>query len=291
MKNIFNRLFKRIGKESQVDVPTESSRRDDINIYGPPQILVGSAQSVGMQRDHNEDTLFTLSSVIADGDSQVPLGILIVADGMGGHQHGEIASGTAVRSLVEFLSEKLFPPLLGLKTDEQMESLQEILEMGIEKAQKLILRKAPGGGTTLTTALLIGNKVTIAHIGDSRLYYINKDGNIEVKTRDHSLVNRLIELGEITEEEAAVHPQRNVLYRALGQLDPVEADINTYPYPEEGMVMLCSDGLWGVISDEQLSNIVRSSSDLGTICRRLVQAANDNGGPDNISVVMAKIIN
>jgi serine/threonine protein phosphatase PrpC len=288
LNKFFDRLFRKNDKQNGIIQLEKPTHEDDGIKYGPPQLLVGSAQSVGMQRDHNEDTLFTMSSVIADGNSQLPFGIFIVADGMGGHQHGEVASGTATRALVEYLSEKLIPPLLGLRAEEQIESLQEILETGIEEAQKLVIRKAPGGGTTLTTALVIGNKVTLAHVGDSRAYFIYKDGHIEAMTRDHSLVNRLVELGQITEEEAAVHPQRNVLYRAVGQLDPFSPDINTFPFPEEGSLLLCSDGLWGVISEEQILDIVCSLADLPDICRRLVQAANDNGGPDNISVVMVK---
>ena len=144
----------------------------------PPQLIIGSAQSNGMQRDHNEDTLFTLSSVISDGNTELPLGFLIVADGMGGHLHGEIASGVAARAMSEYIIGKLFPSLMGLHSDPQNEFIQEIMENGVKEAQQAVLRRAPGGGTTLTAALIIGEQVTLAHVGDSRAYFIYPDGRI-----------------------------------------------------------------------------------------------------------------
>jgi protein phosphatase len=107
-------------------------------------------------------------------------------------------------------------------------------------------------------------------------------------TRDHSLVRRLIELGQITEKEAQVHPQRNVLYRALGQGEPLEADISTFQLPHPGYLMLCSDGLWGVVSDMDIFRIVSSASHPSLACRNLIEAANTAGGPDNISVILVE---
>lgn len=289
MKKLFNWPFRKNGIAKIQKFPDEEKNISNEGLGSNPlQLIAGCSQSVGMQRDHNEDTLFIMSSVIADSDTELPFGVYIIADGMGGHQHGEVASGAATRALVECLSEKLFPPLLGLRSEEHLESLQEILEAGIEEAQKVVLRKAPGGGTTLTAALVIGTQVTIAHVGDSRAYFIFSDGHIESMTRDHSLVNHLVELGQISEEEAAVHPQRNVLYRAIGQLDPFKPDISTHPFPEGGYMLLCSDGLWGVITEEQIMESIRSSADVPAACHRLVQVANANGGPDNISVILVK---
>ena len=107
----------------------------------------------------------------------------------------------------------------------------------------------------------MGDQVTIAHVGDSRAYFIYPDGKMHTITRDHSLVRRLIELGQLTEREAASHPQRNVLYRALGQGEPFEPDVSTHQFPRPGYLLVCSDGLWGVLSDEEILAIIQSSSD------------------------------
>jgi serine/threonine protein phosphatase PrpC len=258
------------------------------NEYYPPQIAFGCAQSVGKQRDHNEDALFTLSTVLASDHTNIPFGLFIIADGMGGHQHGEVASGVAIRAMASFIIRKLFAPMYSLNDEKPEESLQEILQAGVAEAHQAILKEAVGGGTTLTTALIVGSQLMISHVGDSRAYAIYPDGRIHVITRDHSLVKRLEELGQITSSEAAVHPQRNVLYRALGQGDPFEPDVNTYPLPRNGHVLLCSDGLWGVITENDIIEIIRSTNDLKEACHQMVELANNAGGPDNISVIIVR---
>lgn len=258
--------------------------------FTPAQLLAGSAQSVGKQRDHNEDTLFSLSSILADGSTELPFGIFIIADGMGGHQHGEIASGAAARAFADYLLQKLFISFLKGDSDNQSESLLEIMENGVKEAQHAVIRKAPGGGTTLTAALVLGEQVTLAHVGDSRAYFIYPDGRIQAVTQDHSLVRRLQELGQITEEEAKVHPNRNVLYRALGQAEPFRPDIHTHPMPQPGYMLLCSDGLWGVAPDTEIFRIVNGAKNLSLACRELVDVANANGGPDNISVILVEYL-
>lgn len=256
----------------------------------PAQLLVGSAQSVGKQRDHNEDAIFTLSSVLADGARSLPFGLFVVADGMGGHQHGEVASGAAARAFSDYILRRLFMPFLSGDPDNQSESLLEVMENGVKEAQHAVVRKAPGGGTTLTAALVMGEQVTLAHVGDSRAYFIYPDGRIQPVTQDHSLVRRLQELGQITEDEAKVHPNRNVLYRALGQADPFRPDIHTHPLPQPGYMLLCSDGLWGVVPDVEIFRIVNGSKNLSLACHELVEAANAGGGPDNISVVLVEYL-
>jgi len=258
--------------------------------FYPPQIIVGSAQSVGKQRDHNEDTLLTFNAIIADGDMGIPFGLFVIADGMGGHLHGEVASGSAARALSEYLIKLLYPSLLGLDPEPQSDSLQEILENAVREAQQAVLKRAPGGGTTLTAALVIGEQVTMAHVGDSRAYFIYMDGRMQAMTLDHSLVRRLVDLGQLTEEQARVYPQKNVLYRALGQTEPFRPDIHTHLIPHPGFVLICSDGLWGCVSDTEMFNIVTSSSNPSMACNRLVEAANNAGGPDNISVILVQYL-
>lgn len=258
------------------------------NVFYPPQLSFGSAQSNGKQRDHNEDALFALSTILASDNTNIPFGLFIVADGMGGHQHGEVASGVAIRAMASYIIRKLFVPMYSTHQETPDESLQEILQAGVLEAHQAILKEAAGGGTTLTTALIVGSQLMISHVGDSRAYAIYPDGRIHVITRDHSLVKRLEELGQITSSEAAVHPQRNVLYRALGQGEPFEPDVTTYPLPHNGHVLLCSDGLWGVISEKDMIEIIRSSTSLQQACHQMVESANNAGGPDNISVVLVR---
>jgi serine/threonine protein phosphatase PrpC len=256
----------------------------------PPQLSVGVAQSVGRQRDHNEDTIFTFTALLADGVRDIPVGIYIVADGMGGHQNGEIASSVAARSMADYVLNKLYGPLLGVREEGMSDSIQEVMEGGVREAHRLVQRNAPGGGTTLTAALVIGEQVTTAHVGDSRAYFIFPDGRMKVITQDHSYVQRLLELGQITEKEAMNHPQRNVLYRALGQAEPFRADVNTFDLPHPGYLMICSDGLWGVVPEIEIFRIINSSKNLPHACHQLVEAANAAGGPDNISVVLVEYL-
>jgi PPM family protein phosphatase len=257
----------------------------------PPQLVVGTAQSVGIQRDHNEDSLYTMSAIFADGSNDLPFGIFIIADGMGGHLNGEVASGTAARSLAEYLITHLYTPFLSGKPDANGESLHEILEKGVQHAHRSVVRNAPGGGTTLSAVVVIGDQVTFSHVGDSRIYFLYPDGRIQVVTQDHSLVKRLQDLGQIDEKEASVHPQRNVLYRALGQSEPFRSDISTHQIPHPGSILLCSDGLWGSVPDEEIYNIVQSSPNPSAACMRLVEAANAAGGPDNISAILVQYLN
>ena len=208
---------------------------------------------------------------------------------MGGHQHGEIASAMAIRVMAAHIIRKLYLPFFSLTTEVPEESVQEIMQEGVLEAHRAILKQALGGGTTLTAGLIVGEQITIAHIGDSRAYAVYPDGKMEILTRDHSLVKRLEELGQITPEEAAIHPQRNVLYRALGQGEPFDPDIITAPIPHKGYLLLCSDGLWGAVSEEDMFKTIISTLSLQNACQKLVQAANKAGGPDNISVILARM--
>jgi serine/threonine protein phosphatase PrpC len=252
-------------------------------------LLAGIGQSVGKQRDHNEDALFTLTTMLASNNTSIPFGIYIVADGMGGHQHGDIASGTAVRAMASYILRKLYLPLLDLSQGPPSESFQEIMQNGLYEAHKAIPKFAPGGGTTMTAVLIMGDQLTLAHVGDSRAYAVYGDGHMQVLTRDHSLVKRLEELGQLTAEEAAQHPQRNVLYRALGQVEPFEPDITTFPLHHPGYLFLCSDGLWGVVPEREIYRLIAANPNPQQACLKLVDAANAAGGPDNITAILIRL--
>ncbi|MFH2038574.1 MAG: protein phosphatase 2C domain-containing protein [Chloroflexota bacterium] len=257
--------------------------------FSPSQLVVGSSQSVGKHRDHNEDSIVTFSITIGNGTNNQPLGLFIVADGMGGYQYGEVASNVAARTVASYLIKK-FHPVIADATVTLDESLQEIMNNAVKEAQLAVVKSAPGSGTTLTAVLVHGQQMTIAHVGDSRAYSIQPNGKVEPLTRDHTLVRRLEELGQITSDEAAVHPQRNVLYRALGQDDFLEADIFTTPFPQPGYLFICSDGLWGVVSDAEISQIISESINIQAACQSLVAAANAAGGPDNISAILVNLL-
>lgn len=256
----------------------------------PHQFVIGCGQSAGLQRDHNEDTLFFLSSILADGLNDIPFGLCVIADGMGGHKNGEVASGVAARTASRFLINKIYSHLLEINPDPMEESLQETIERTVNEVQKTVIRYAPGGGTTLTLALLMGEQVTIAHVGDSRAYFIYPDGRIQRLTKDHSLVQSMIDHEEITEAEAENHPQRNVLLKAIGQADLVRPDMTTHQIPRSGYMMLCSDGLWGVVSETEIYRITAAEQDPAIACKNLIEMANKNGGPDNISVILVKFL-
>lgn len=273
---------------SEVQLQTIKSMA--FNRHEPPQLLVASGQSVGRQRELNEDSLFTLSATVAGNNSNPPFGLFIIADGMGGHQYGEVASNVAIRTISSYVMKKFHSTLFNLPTLPLDESLQEIAQDAVMEAQRAVLREAPGSGTTVTAALVLGQQLTITHVGDSRAYLLYNENRMEAITRDHSLVQRLEELGQITPAEAAVHPQRNVLYRALGQGETLEPDVVTTPFPVGGYLLLCSDGLWGVVPEDEIRKIIYESPTIQRACHNLIAAANSAGGPDNISAVLVQLL-
>ncbi len=299
MLDLFRKYFGKKEKKPSVDnvvtaplsdVQLQSIKAMAQNRCEPAQFQVASGQSVGRQRELNEDSLFTCVSTVAGNSGNPPFGLFIVADGMGGHQYGEVASNTAIRVISGYIMKKFQPSLFGMPPQPMEESLQEILQAAVMEAQRAVLREAPGSGTTVTAALALGQQLTIAHVGDSRGYLLYNEQRMEAITRDHSLVRRLEELGQITAAEAAVHPQRNVLYRAVGQREALEPDIVTTPFPVGGYLLLCSDGLWGLVSDEEMRRFVYGTPNIQRACQEMVNAANAAGGPDNISVVLAQFL-
>lgn len=254
------------------------------------QLISAAGQSVGKQRELNEDSLLAITTTMAGNSGNLPFGLYVVADGMGGHQFGEVASNAAIRTVAGLVLKKFHPYLFRIKAETMDESFQEIMSEAVNEAQRIVQREAPGSGTTLTAALVMGQQVTIAHVGDSRAYFVYPDGRIETITRDHSLVQRLQELGHITPEEAENYPHRNVLYKALGQGDILEPEIFTLAFPQPGTLMICSDGLWGVVAEQDILRSINEAPNLQRACQNLVTAANTAGGPDNISVVLAQLI-
>jgi len=254
------------------------------------QLIAAAGQSVGKQRELNEDSVLAVTTTMAGNSGNLPFGLYIVADGMGGHQFGEVASNSAIRTVAEMILKKFHPFLFQLKPEPMEESFQEIMSAAVNEAQRVVQQEAPGSGTTLTAALVVGQQITFAHVGDSRASFVYPDGRIENITRDHSLVQRLQELGHITPEEAENYPHRNVLYKALGQGDMLEPEIFTIAFPQPGTLIISSDGMWGVVAEKDIIQAVNEAPNLQRACQNLVTAANAAGGPDNISIVLAQII-
>ncbi len=251
------------------------------------QIVIGTGQSTGIERSHNEDALLVINSAIASEPTPPNFGLFVVADGMGGHRAGEVASAVSIRTVARRITGQTIVQMLSAGPEDDMEPLQDLLRNAIEEANEAVVEQVPGGGTTLTAVVMLGQQMTIGHVGDSRAYLL-QDGRAEVLTRDHSLVERLRELGQLTAEEAAVHPQRNVLYRAIGQGANLEVDVSTMPTPKSGYLMICSDGLWGVLGDERMKAIIDEAPSTQVACEQLVDAANAAGGPDNITVILVR---
>jgi protein phosphatase len=233
----------------------------------------------GRVREINEDCAFAESQV----------GLAILADGMGGHLAGEVASSLAV----ETLAGSVLRSLKESKPDEEREPIGSLLSRSVDEANRTVFERAmqdnnlKGMGTTIVVALAEGDLVHIAHVGDSRAYLL-REGELRQVTRDHSLVQQMLACGQISEKEAGVHPMRNVLTRALGNDPEVTPDIQALQWQQNDCLMLCSDGLTTMVDDRRIGKILgRYGTDLEKACDELIRAANSEGGKDNITVILA----
>jgi PPM family protein phosphatase len=234
---------------------------------------------IGKKRTVNEDSAAVFA--IQDGPT-----LAVVADGMGGHRGGDYASSTAVRILGERF----------MKVDDSAtmddEDWREWLLETVLHVNRTIFELAEsdeeykGMGTTLDAVLIIGNKGLVTHVGDSRVYTINGSEILQV-TKDHSFVNILLDSGEITEEEAARHPQRNWIMRAVGSERSIMPDFYHIQLDEHTYLLICTDGLSNKVDNKRIHNIVTSDGDLHDKANQLVELANEMGGEDNISVILA----
>jgi serine/threonine protein phosphatase PrpC len=258
--------------------------------------LVGYGTDVGRQRDHNEDFVSKFSLGLEQIPGTPEVGLYIVADGMGGHQSGEKASETVIRDVVinriqEQMNKLQSVPKLKratIKLDEML-TPGEILQEAIEQANQVLLeaRSKVGSdrGTTITAALVVGDTCVAANVGDSRTYLM-RNGKLDQITTDHSLVASLVAAGMIKPEEVRSHPQRNQIYRTLGDKPEIEVDIFQRSLVPGDKLLLCSDGLWEMVLDETIAQVIQQSPSPQAACDRLIDAANQAGGEDNISVIV-----
>jgi PPM family protein phosphatase len=222
----------------------------------------------GRQRRENEDSALASAPVF------------VVADGMGGAQAGEVASRIAVETFEDGLPESGTP-------EERLASRviganHRIYEVSISESEHA------GMGTTLTAAYLVDSELAIAHVGDSRAYLF-RDGTLKRLTQDHSLVDELVRRGKLTEEQAAEHPQRSIITRALGPEPTVEVDTWTYPVKAGDVLMLCSDGLTSMVPEDRVQALLAANSELDAAGQALIDEANEAGGRDNITVVLFRL--
>lgn len=254
-----------------------------------PAINSHAEVSVGKVRKQNEDAVFAMNTLSLSADQKTALGLFIVADGMGGHENGELASSLAVEAVVNVLQQQLFNPIQQTHKLPAPEEVEYAVRSAAQSAQQAVLRGAPGGGTTLSAAVVINNTLYYAHVGDSRIYLYSPKQGLEALTKDHTIVRRLIDLGQISAEEAQSNPLRNQLFRAVGQSEAFKADLGTRELDEACNLLLCSDGLWGLVPDELLLKTLEKGLPARVAARTLVDAANKAGGTDNISVIIVNI--
>jgi PPM family protein phosphatase len=249
------------------------------------RVRFSSHTDIGKTHDHNEDSFYLPSSF--------PLGI--VADGMGGHASGEVASKMAVEAVSEYFTntEKAWNPIWPLVLDPIRKNMHRMetsvsYSNAVVHAKSLIDPDCKKMGTTICAAYFEDDYCVICHVGDSRIYRIRKD-NMDLLMEDHSFVNDISRMKHISFQEAASSGKTNVVSRVIGPNPQVTVDVAII-YPKIGDVfILCSDGLNDMISDENIAEIVNSTEDLDEMCEALVDAANDAGGKDNITVVAARI--
>ena len=248
----------------------------------------GIASDVGLLRGNNEDACFGMQWHSITVDNRPDFGFFVVADGMGGHLDGERAAGIAVQVMAAEMLDRIYVPLLRNFSAGDSPTVLESLMSAADKANRAVIKQVPGGGTTLSAIAIIGNLAYLTHVGDSRAYLIHED-SIEQLTTDHTLVQRLIEMNELTKAEAEHYPQKNVLYRAIGQNENLKMERLARALPPLSQVVICTDGLWDMVDDETIKQVAQAAGSPQETCDRLVSLANDRGGIDNITVIALRV--
>jgi PPM family protein phosphatase len=229
----------------------------------------------GMVRPQNEDSF----SCLTIGKWS----LFVVADGMGGHDAGEVASRIAVETVCRDIEKN------AMLEKDPLTLIEQVVQQANSEVKKEGASRGSNMGTTLSLALVAGNTAYVANVGDSRAYWI-ENGSITQITKDHSLVAKLVDAGKLTKEEARNHPKSNLLYRTIGTDEHIKVDTFQKKLNPGGHLVLCTDGLWGEVSDEDVHQVIRSSADARSAGEELVRLANTQGGKDNITVVVVKVM-
>jgi len=244
-------------------------------------VSVCGLSDVGRVRELNEDNWHW---AVMDDDTV----LYAVADGMGGHDRGEVASQIAVETLFSAAKEALAEA-----PDREVSTLRELLRQSVQTANRAVVSAGEENdsnmGTTLTCGLLYkGTEAVVANVGDSRAYLL-REGKLKTISQDHSLVAYLVQLGELTAEEARTHPSGNILVRSIGSMPEVEVDVYHLEVQSGDRLMLCSDGLWGELPDADILDIMTSRTAPEEACQALVDRANEAGGRDNTTLVIVDV--
>ncbi|HEX8596918.1 MAG TPA: PP2C family serine/threonine-protein phosphatase [Chloroflexia bacterium] len=260
------------------------------------QLLSGRATDVGRVRQVNEDSVLTFEATVLEHEGGLPVGLYVVADGMGGHQSGEVASSIAVRTIVAVVNSSLIGPMLAgdpvaCDPNTCMSLLRQAIMEANRRISDLARERHSDLGTTAVAAILVGNQLCVANVGDSRAYFW-QEGQLTPITRDHSLVAQLVAAGQIKPDDIYTHPRRNEIYRALGESRLVDTDVDVFTrrlQPGDGL-LVCSDGLWDFVRDPNIAATINTGAEPQSICHTLIDLANQGGGEDNISAIYVRVV-
>ena len=250
------------------------------------KLICAGMTHVGCAREHNEDDFYL---------SQGEEALCIVADGMGGHSSGEVASAMAIRAIVDYYRETIPEDDVNGYEDNGEQDLDKLrLSEALRTANRAVFEAASsdenldGMGTTIVSGYFTEEGVYMAHIGDSRAYRF-RDGELEQMTPDHSLANEYVRMGILAKEDVEFFPYKNVITRACGLSEQVEVEISFKEVKPGDLFIFCTDGLSDMVPDRQILEILQEEEDLEVLCQNLVDRANENGGDDNITVILARV--
>ncbi|HKA22423.1 MAG TPA: Stp1/IreP family PP2C-type Ser/Thr phosphatase [Blastocatellia bacterium] len=310
----FERLLARaLAEEPRERFQSISDLREALTDLNLPVVLQsGHFTDVGLIRELNEDSVLAMNLTQYYESVQTQIGLYIVSDGMGGEAAGEVASRVTVRAVAEWVTDKLISASLKSTREEKIAApthtgglrlavanghemaTTEMLKQAVIAANREVMAYAAanpherGLGATVTVAMLVGEVLTIAHVGDSRCYLLSGDRLSQI-TEDHSLVQKMVNTGNLSRSEARSHPYRNVIYRSIGADEQIEIDIVRKKLTSGDILMLCSDGLNGMLGDDQIRDILLVNPDPTAAAKELVVAANAAGGEDNTSVLVVRV--
>lgn len=252
---------------------------------------IGAHSHVGMVRELNEDSLLTMDWKMDAAGRAINAGLYVVADGMGGHAGGEVASSLAVQNMASIAASALLELVADSGAGLGDAQLSDVALRASEQANMAVVQEARRRnndmGTTLTFALVVGDRCVIGNVGDSRTYLI-RDGQMQRISKDHSLVQRLVDVGQIQPDEIYTHPHRNAILRSLGEQPQVQVDIFPLRLQDGDIIFCCSDGQWEMVRDPRMSEIIVAAPDPQTAVQQLIDEGNQNGGEDNITAVLVQ---
>ncbi len=253
----------------------------------PLGVKVSTKTDPGRRRKDNEDNFLAVTGTWQHNGQLQPFGLFVIADGMGGHANGQDASRIAVETIYQHLAEAM------PRQDAPDEALGNLLQDAIQHANQMIFQQNQKDhadmGCTMTAALITGNEAHICNVGDSRTYLLNPNEHLQRVTTDHSIVESLVAAGVIQKDDVYTHPKRNQIYRSLGEKEAAEIDLFRQRLTPGDKLLLCCDGLWEMVRDPDIEQVLRQD-DLRQATNTLVDMANENGGVDNITAIVVKVM-